>query len=63
MKKQTLYFAAWLSILAMPVSGWAQEGTPMHQTATQTMTAAPRTLEDYRALALKHNKTLGMAVC
>ena len=61
MKKQTLYFAAWLSILAMPVSGWAQEGTPMHQTATQTMTAAPRTLEDYRALALKHNKTLQMA--
>jgi len=33
----------------------------MPQTATQTMTAAPRTLEDYRALALKHNKTLQVA--
>lgn len=61
MKKQPLYLATLLAVLALPVSSWAQEKTPVGPELSQTVKVVPRTLEDYRTLALKHNKSLQVA--
>lgn len=61
MKKQPLYLATLLAVFALPVSAWAQEQTLERQALSQTVSVAPRTLDDYRSLALKHNKSLQVA--
>ena len=43
------------------MSSWAQEKTPVGPELSQTVKVVPRTLEDYRTLALKHNKSLQVA--
>ena len=61
MKKQPLYLATLLAVFALPVSAWAQEQTLERQALSQTVSVAPCTLDDYRSLALKHNKSLQVA--
>lgn len=65
MKKQSLYFAAMLAVGTMSWQGQMQAQTQVVQSPSQEKAqprvAVPRTLEDYRALALQHNKSLQVA--
>ena len=65
MKKQSLYLAAMLAVGTMSWQGQMQAQAQVVQSPSQEKAqprvAVPRTLEDYRALALQHNKSLQVA--